>query len=51
MILGLSWAAWLLIVVAVAPALVLVAAFYVAHRRSRHGSVGAASLPQERPKR
>jgi hypothetical protein len=38
MIGGLHWTAWLLLIVAVAPALVLVAVFYLKHRRVRGGS-------------
>jgi hypothetical protein len=38
MIAGLHWTAWLLLVAAVVPALVLVAAFYLKHRRVGNGS-------------
>jgi len=38
MIVGLHWTAWLLLIMAVVPALVLVAAFYFKHRRVGDGS-------------
>lgn len=40
MILGLSWTAWLLMALATVPALVMVVAFYLAHRRDddQHGN-------------
>jgi hypothetical protein len=38
MIGGLHWTAWLLLIVAVVPALVLVTVFHFKHRRVRDGS-------------
>jgi hypothetical protein len=38
MIGGLHWTAWLLLIVAVVPAVVLVTTFHVKHRRIRGGS-------------
>jgi hypothetical protein len=38
MIWGLHWTAWLLLFVAVVPALLLVTVFYFKHRRTRGGS-------------
>jgi len=38
MIAGLHWTAWLLLIVAVVPALGLVATFYLKHRRVGNGS-------------
>ncbi len=38
MIAGLHWTAWLLLIAAVVPAVVLVTTFYLKHRRLSDGS-------------